>query len=418
MVVTRRPRGGILPAAILCAALFLPGTTSAQDQATEPPTPRRILVSVQKGPLAGVSSEALAVLQRSFLTTLSLADGAPSPVAFGQNAFPGSQADRDAAARAAGADCWLLVRIAGSRARPVIRVDSYDLLYETHTLAFTVTRREPFPIMDINRERWNDVVPLVVRTYPALDPVAYSRGATPPVTLTVKGLPGTMISGLTARPVTVGTEGTVSIELPSPAPYKFRATLAGYIPSPFSFYLDGERQITLTQVRAPWLFFDLGFLDGLYPGVSATLATSPFPGFLRLGFTTFRAGIAFNQDQLFSSLPLSQVTLLLGVYLSPEDLSTRWYLGAGPLLRLSVPPDAPLTIDGLLPGAIQLVGGVEFSLVTHLRVFVEWAPSGYYTPEPALFLGYYGDNSTMPYFLLGPVALNPFELRVGVRWVL
>jgi hypothetical protein len=56
--------------------------------------------------------------------------------------------------------------------------------------------------------------------------------------------------------------------------------------------------------------------------------------------------------------------------------------------------------------------------VTHLRAFVEWAPSGYYTLEPALFSAYFGGNSTMPYFLLGPVALNPFEVRVGFRWVL
>jgi len=406
-------------AAVFCAALVLPCCLSAQDQAAAQKTPRRILVSVEKTLFSGLSADDLGVLQRSFLTSLSIADGAPSPVAYGQKAFPSRPADRDKAARAVGADAWLLLVVSGSKARPVLRVESSDLIYETHTLGFTVNRREPFPLMDINREEWGDVIPLVVKAYPAMDPEVYSGGPPAAATLIVRALPGTVISGLSPKPVTVGKDGAASVDPPSPAPYTLRATLAGYVPSTVSFYLDGQKEIAVTQVRVPWLLFDLVFLDGLYPGVSATLASSPFPGFLRLGFTTFRFGIAVNQDQFFSSLPLSQFTLLAGIYLSPEDKPTRWYVGAGPVLRVSIPPGGSFTVDELLPWGVQLVGGVEFSLVPHLRLFVEHAPSGYFTPQPALFNAYYGNDVTIPYFLLGSaVALDPFEVRIGLRWVL
>jgi hypothetical protein len=184
-------------------------------------------------------------------------------------------------------------------------------------------------------------------------------------------------------------------------------------------YLDGQTEIAVKQIKSAWLYLDGAFYDGFYPGVSATYATPFFPAFVRVGFTTFRAGLAVNSDGLFSSLPLSQFTLLLGVYISPEESSTRFYAGAGPLLRVSLPPGGPLTIDHLLPWGVQLVAGWEFSLSGNLHVFIENAPTGYYTPEPTLFqYAVSSDMGTFPFFLFPRWALNPFEVRFGIRWML
>jgi hypothetical protein len=406
--------------AVICLLLAAQGILIAEDQAPNQDAPRRILVSIEKTWLPGYSNEEMVILERSFLTALSDAEGGASPIAYGPKAFPSSPQARNKAARDAGADCWLWVKISGFKFAPSLRVVSFDLIYDITTLDFSTSRPEPFSIMDISREHWDDVVPQVAKKYPALSALAYSRGPPAAVTLTLRALPGTLITGLSSMPLTVSSGGTATIDLPSPAPYSFHAALGGYIPSRMSFYLDGQTEFTVNQVKSPWLYIDAAALDGLYPGVSATFAMSPFPGFARVGFTSFRAGLAIGQDQFFSSLPLSQFTLLLGWYVSPEDSATRFYAGAGPLLRVSLPPGGSLTIDHLLPWGVQLVAGWEFSIAGSLHAFVEYAPTGYYTPEPVLFRYSFGsNNNTLPFFNFPPVwALNPFELRFGLRWTL
>jgi hypothetical protein len=236
----------------------------------------------------------------------------------------------------------------------------------------------------------------------------------------IRALPGTVITGLTPQPLTVGPDGTASVELAAPAPYSLRAALGGYIPSHMTFYYQGEPEITLKQTRSPWLFIDAAFLDGFYPGVAATVATSPFPGFLRVGFTSFRIGLAVNGgDSIFSSLPLSQVTALAGIYLSPEDSPTRLYIGAGPLLRLSLPPDGSLVVDEMLPWGVQVVAGLELAMLPTLRFVLEYSPTVYATPQPTLFQNYFGGGSTFPFVTFPPsFALNALELRMGLRLAL
>ena len=417
------------PGLILLLALASQGALFAQEQApaqaaaagaSTEQAPRRLLFSIEKGLLGGYSDDEMVILKRSFLTALSEADGPPTTIDYGTRPFPSSLADRNKAAREAGADCWLSMKISGLRGSPSINVVSFDLLYNIKVLDFTASRSEGFAILDISRERWDDVVPAVVKKYPPLVSRAYSRGPPAPVTLTIRAVPGTIITGLSPNALTVGADGTASIDLPSPAPYSLKADAKGYIPTHTSFYLEGGTELTIDQKRSPWLRLDAALMDGFFPGVSATFSIPSVPWFARLGVATFRAGFAINQDQFFASLPLSQVTLLLGRYLSPEDSALRSYLGVGPLLRVSLPSGGSFTIDGLLPFGIQVVAGLEFPFLGSLRAFVEYTPTGYHTPEPSLFVDSFGNNGgTFPYINFAPVwALDLFEIRIGVRWSL
>src|SRR5208283_2605204 len=153
---------------IAIACLFLAAQwVIAEDQAPDQNAPRRILVAVEKNWLPGYSSEEMAILQRSFMTALSEAEGGPSPVSYGfAKGFPGSIKDRNKAARDAGADCWVLLQFSGFKGSPSIHVVSYDLIYDTLTFDFNTPRHEAFPIMDISRERWDDIVPLLAKKYP------------------------------------------------------------------------------------------------------------------------------------------------------------------------------------------------------------------------------------------------------------
>jgi hypothetical protein len=397
-----------------------PAGQSAQAGLPPDKAPRRLLVVMESGAVSGYSADQMIVLKRSFLTALADRDDAPTPVDFGSKPFPSSLADRNKTARDAGADCWLLVRLSGLGGSPSISVLSYDLLYNLRTLDFSAHRSEAFSMVDISRERWDDVVPAVLKKYPPLIAHSYSRGPPAPVTLTIRAVPGSVITGLSPRPLTVGTGGTVAIDLPSPAPYSLRVTARGFVPTLASLYLDGATQLTLDQARSPWLRLDAAFLDGFFPGAAASFSLPALPLFARLGFTSFRAGIAINQDNVTASLPLSQFTLLLGIYLSPEDHPLRWYVGAGPLLRVSLPAGGSLAMDQLVPFGVQVVGGLELPLTGKLKTFLEYAPSGYYTPQPALFVASFGSGGgTFPYFSFPPlVAIDLFELRMGLRWSL
>jgi hypothetical protein len=401
----------------LALALLAAATAGSQDQAPADKAPRRVLFSIEKGLISGYSDDEMVILKRSFLTALSEADDAPTPIDYGAGGFPSSLGDRNKAARAAGADCWLVMKLSGLRGSPSINVVAFDLLYNIKSLDFTASRSEGFSMLELYRERWDDVIRPILKKFPPLVSHAYSRGPPGAVTLTIRAVPGTTITGLSPQALKVGADGTASIQLASPAPYSLRAAAGGYVPSQMSLYLDGQTELTLQQTPSPWLKLDGAFLDGFFPGLAATFAFPTLPAFARLGLTTFRAGVSVNSDQFAVSLPLSQLTLLLGLYLSPEDRPTRFYVGAGPLLRLSLPPGGPFTIDQLLPFGVQAVGGVEFPLAGKLRTFIEYAPTGYYTPLPLLFQYSFGSkNGTFPFINFPPtLAVNILELRIGLR---
>lgn len=412
----KRLVAGLIPALLL----FMHGMLSAQNQTAPDKAPRRILVVMEAG---GFSQNELIMLKQSFLTALrSIPDG-PVPVDSSSTSFPGFVRDRNEAARRAGADSWLIVKVSGKDS-PSINVVSFDLLYNIKTLDFSVSRHERLSIPDLYRERWDDVIPKIVKTYPPIPSIAYSRGPPAPVKVTIRAVPGTVITGLYSVPLSVGSDGMLTIELPSPAPYSLRATAFGYIPTTKDIYLDGPIELPLVQDRSSWLRLDAAFQNGFFPGVSANFSIPSLPYFGRLEFTTFRVGIAVNQDQILASLPLSQFTFILGVYLSPEDSAMRWYLGLGPTLRVSLPSGGSLVVDRLLPFGGRVIGGTEFLLAGRLRGFFELTPTLYYTPLPALFAASFGsnngsNNSSFPYIAIPPLfAVDVLEVRVGVRWVL
>lgn len=110
--------------ACLIPVLFLlaQGALCAQDQATSPApapdkAPRRLLFVMEKSGLfgGGYSDNEMIVLKRSFLTALSEADDAPTPIDYSLKSFPSSVLDRNKVAR--DHRCGLLARREGIRRR-------------------------------------------------------------------------------------------------------------------------------------------------------------------------------------------------------------------------------------------------------------------------------------------------------------
>jgi hypothetical protein len=411
-----RPLAYLIPAFVL----FLQGPLFAQDsaQAAVEKAPRRILFVMEKGGLFSYSDNEIIILKRSFLTALSEVDDAPVPIDYSLKTFPSSAEARNKATREAGADCWLVVKVSG-RGSPTLNVVSYDLLYNIKTLDFSVSRHEGFSMLDVSEERWDDVIPTVVKKYPPLISRSYSRGPPAPVTLIIRAVPGTTITGLSPKPLLVGREGTTTVELPSPAPYTLYATAFGYVPTRMNFYLDGQGELSVEQPRSPWLRLDGVLQDGFFPSVSANFSIPSLPLFARLEFTSFRVGASVNSQYVFTGFPYSQLTLLLGLYLSPEENDLRWYFAAGPLLRLTWPAGGSFGVDPLIPLGVQIADGCDFPLAGKLRGFVEFTPSCYYSPNPSAFYNSFGNQGSFPYIIFpSGFALDLLEFRFGVRWAL
>jgi len=142
--MNKKYASGIVVACLLLAAQWI----FAEDQAPPPGqnAPRRILVALEKSWLSGYSSEEMVILQRSFMTVLSEAAGGPAPVSYGfLKGFPGSIKDRNKAARDAGADCWVLLRLSGFKG--LLRSRSFPMTSSTTRSPSTSARpgTRPFP---------------------------------------------------------------------------------------------------------------------------------------------------------------------------------------------------------------------------------------------------------------------------------
>jgi hypothetical protein len=368
------------------------------------------------GQLQGLNT---AYLEKSLLMAIRSSGEGPLVVDNGGRRFPGSLAERNAAALRTGADAWIRVEIAGTQDAPLLLVLSYDVVYKRFVINRSLRRDAPFSLMDLPRETWDDLVPLVVQGYPPVPPDDLATGPPASAALTVRALPGTRITGLTAAPLTVGESGEAVVELPSPASYSFRASLPGRFPSSRSIYLDGQTEVTLVQEKSPRVSLDLTLSDGFYPGASVALLMSPLPIFVRLAVTSFRVGLTpFSDQGLFTSLPLSRTAILLGYSFGEEDSYWRFTTAVGPVIRLTWPPGGSLTQDALAPLGLQFAAGVDIPLGPAARFFLEYTPTLYATPYPKLFKASFAKSEPPGYAFFSSSALSTLSFRYGVRWLL
>jgi hypothetical protein len=145
------------------------------------------------------------------------------------------------------------------------------------------------------------------------------------------------------------------------------------------------------------------------------------PGWLyvRAGLMTYLAGLAFTNDEVFWSSPLTTLSARVGTYaFFPQESWFRTYIGAGALLRIAHPfGSPPIYIDQAAPWAIQLTIGIEVSPWPRSRFFFEWLPTEYLSRYPDLLaasIPLAGDNfKFLPY-----AVVDVGGFRLGWRWML
>lgn len=376
---------------------------------------RRLVVFVEVEEGGAFSTADTALLEESLLLSLTRELEALHILAGGTFSGVLDQRVRSNITIGRDADAWLAVVLSGGMEALKFEVFGYDLVSRKRTISQSTALEVPTTYRDLDRRLWAPVVDEVRRSFAGIE-----FGTN----VTVSGRPGTEVSGLTDEPLVLGRAGEVTVRLPNPSAYALRATLSGYEPVREEFVLDDEPlEIILEQETVPPFFID-AFLHTLnFPGAAFGWQVVPGTAFVRLGFTTFVAGIYLPESEgaplpLILSLPFTQLELDAAFFIVPSDSVIRPYAGAGAVSRVLHNAEF-FGLDPLAPIGFRLIAGARASLFGSLLVTGEFTPLLLLTPDVGLLGGSYpGNYDAFHAVRIGGLSVDFLNFRVGVRFLL
>jgi hypothetical protein len=388
-----------------------------------PTGPRRLLVAVEEKDAFGASEVSAAVVEKSVSLALASLEGGPLVIEQGGEPLPQEPGGRDAAARARGADCWAVVTLTGKPSAPAASAQVSDLAAGKLFPARPVSLLRGLAPEDAARETWDDLRDYVHAVIAGTASDAGAASGRPPaaggMTLTVLAVPGTVIRGLPGGPLFIGKGGASSQTLPRPASFPLTAEKDGFFPAAREVFVDSDRDVYFVQEpRSAWSV-RLGFMNTFFPSAEALYCITPASTYVSVGVTTFMAGLAIGGDQLFTSIPLTEVAAGIGTCLFPESWLFRPYLGAALFLRVTSLAGSLPRLDPLSPGGIRASLGMEVLADARMKLFLELTPAFFYSAYPSLLEASLASNrTTAGYIFLSSGAIGfPFG-RFGVRWLL
>jgi hypothetical protein len=420
VVVEMKAAGRIAAVAILLAGFsILPATAEM--------APRRLIVAVEAQGGDAYTSAELLLLSRSLMAAIQESGAQILLLDWGPDPFPADDPESVSETVKRTADCWLLVTIGGSRKNPALGIRSYDQLLKRAAIEAKLQLDGAFALPDPPTSTWKKLVDMVAGAYPPLDtdqPVTAAVAERPTfwtkdtAVLTLHAVAGTIVEGLDDDPRTIGEDGILTESVRSPATYLLKATHPGQLPLETKIYLEDDREITLAQHALARWSVDAGLFSLSFPQIEGSYYLVPGWLYVRAGLMTYLAGLAFQNDEMFWSSPLTTLSARVGTYaFFPQESWFRTYVGAGVLLRVAHPFGNPaIYIDQAAPWAFQLTLGVEVSPWPRSRFFLEWLPTEYLTPYPDLFaasMRWVSDS--MQFFPFAVADMGGF--RIGWRWM-
>jgi hypothetical protein len=413
MVVTRAKRTLLFLLALTAAWPAAFAQTSGSSIQPE----RRLLLffSVRSG--AALSGEEQRLLYESLLLRLSTAGAGFVVLETQEGSVPESERGRTETALEQGADAWIWVEVLSGLGAFRYNFSSYDLLTRKKTIETQLGKETPVRLRDLQRRLWEQAAGLLGEAYRQIE---YGTE------VTFKAAPGTSIGGLKEQPLEVGESGVLTVTLPNPSLYSYRATCRGYYPVHGRFNLkDQPLEFALQQERADRWVLDAGLNTMNFFSFAAGVFLLPNYLFLKLGITPYLAGLYFSGSEasyldstIFYSAPLTLVLLQAGYYLNAEDARLRIYAGAGVGLRLLHSAEY-WGLDPLSPVALQLTAGLEIPLYRSIRGYFEYAPLAYLTGEPELLRASFpAGQKAFNFFFLSWVGVDFLNYRLGVRFLL
>ena len=389
----------------------------AQIPNTAGAVPRKLLVSVTYPQGYDLSAEERARVSRSLLVALAQAEGLRIVEYTGEP--PESRKRWGEEAVKAGADCWLSIVFDDDRAKPTLRLLSYDIALGKKSIEKAVSLPSPLSESGVSNAVWEETVSLVAEQYFAVDPAALASLVLGKAALTFNAMPDTQITGLPGNPVKTGPDGAAVVEVPIPATYSIRLTRQLFFPVDMDLYVDSSMVIPVVQESGSRLALDFTLVNNFFPGIAAAFFPVPNYVFLKVGVDSFLVGLAADENTAFYSLPLTTVIFQAGSFFTPEESVPRFYITLGAFLRIAHLEDEPFIIDSLAPGGGQLVVGAEIGPTPRHRFFLEYSAVRYFTDFPYLLQAALSIGETpFGYVFSDSSAMSLFNLRFGFRWLL
>ncbi len=413
---------GMKTACVLSVFMILAVHVQAQEPTVE--NAPRLLLCVEGRSGSPYTEAEIKVAVKSVAFALKEASDRIMIVEYGMRSFPESPDGRMGACREMRTEGWLWIGISGDKTAPVLLVSAFNAVSGASVLENSFQLNRSLSLQELVEEKWPEIVPAVAAAFGSLDSSSSSRVETRASKLTLRALPGTLITGLPGAPLAVGEDGTAATSLTTPGVYSARAELFGYSPASVNVYLVSDREVSFSQEPGSRWAFDLSFFNSMFPGGNAAFFIIPNWLFARFEAMTYLFGLALDSNAMIFTIPLFNFGLGFGTYLAPEDFPLRPYIVAGGFLRISWIPGFAPGVEPLSPGGASLDIGVEFPMFRKGCLFIEYAPMLYFTRNLELFMASLGSVENQagyypnPFGLASFGVLNYLNLRFGFRWLL
>jgi hypothetical protein len=403
---------------IILFALFAASASLFPQASTSPlQRERRLLLFFSVRPAISLSGEEQRLLYESLLLRLSAPGAGYAIMENRESGVPETERERTEKALADGADAWVWVEVLSGLDAFQYNLSSYDLLTRKKSIDSTLGKNTPVRLRDLQRRLWEEAASLLTEAYRLIE---YGTE------VSFKAAPGTRIGGLMKQPLAIGESGVLTVNLPNPSLYSYRATCRGYYPLRGRFNLkDQPLEFELKQEKADRWVLDAGLNTMNFLSFGAGVFILPNYLFLKLGITPYLVGLYFSgskdsyaESKVFYSAPLTLLLLQAGYYFNAEDARVRIYAAAGAGLRL-LTTAKHWGLEPLSPAVLQLAVGFEIPLFRKLRGYIEYAPMVYFTREPELLRASFPAGSDAFNYLFLPWAGVDFlNYRLGVRFLL
>lgn len=371
----------------------------------------------------------LLLLYESLLAKLSGASVGVVIIEEQSGGVPGTIEEKSHLAREQGADSWLSAMVSGSMESLRVYVSSFDLLKERMVFESRLQSELPVGLIDLARRFWDSTTQALRENYSlvAADAPPAKKKIIDSAEIVILAQPGTLVTGLSEKPLEVGQEGELSIELALPGTYSFEALKRGYYPYKEIFYLESEsRVIEIDQQPGSRYALNFYLNNFSFPGFELSYYFIPNFFFARVGFNTFLLGIrvpdqddSTDDDSWLQSHSLSHINITVGRYLGREDRYYRWLISGGLFTRLIMAKGYGIGFEPIAPFGVQAIIGLEFSHSEKKRLFLEYVPLLYLTKYPELMQASFPpDYEPWNYIFGKSYVIDFFNFRFGLRFQL
>lgn len=244
----------------------------------------------------------------------------------------------------------------------------------------------------------------------------------------LRALPGSVVEGFTKKPLRVGESGELDIPVQIPKPYVVVVRGPGALPTRLKLLVDRPgMEIDVPQESLPRMDLEAGLYRFQYPDFKFRYWIPKTPFFASASLEQFMVGFTMNRrpgpdgeiPPWWGGIPLIEPGLGGGMDFSLPSSSTGIVLGGDVFMRLFFPMWSGVAIDPAAPVGVRLYISFEQNLVGNMSFFTQFGSVAYPFTDRELVLASMGDkDSAQMAALIGPVLVEFFTFRCGVRWEL